>query len=61
MDKLSNAAGFLIGLGKKLMETITDDLDNSILPELHKRMGDKVLHRVLVGYGILIWFVEQVI
>ena len=60
IEKLSSSVGFLIGLGKKFVDTITKDLDNYILPKLQKHLGDKILHRVCVGYGILIWFVNQV-
>ena len=59
-EKLSSSVGFLIGLGKKFLDVITNDLDNYILPKLHEHLGDKILHRVCVGYGILIWFVKQV-
>ena len=60
MEKLSSSVGFLIGLGKKFLDAITHDLDNHILPELHKHLGDTILHRVCVGYRILIWFVKEV-
>ena len=60
MESLSSAAGFMISLGKKFTKEIVADLDSSILPELKKRLGENVLPRTFVGYGILIWFVKQV-
>jgi len=60
MDKLSSSVGYMISLGKIFDQRITNDLDEVILPKLYEILGDNVIPRVCIGYGILIWFVKQV-
>jgi len=59
MEKSSSVLGFLIHLGKKFVEKTTA-LDKCILPKIYKVLNGEVVHRVSIGYGILIWFVLEV-
>lgn len=60
MDKSSSIAGYLISLGKKFVANETTDLDGCILPKVKEMLQGEVIHRVSIGYGVLIWFVLQV-
>jgi len=60
MEKSSSIVGYLISLGKKFIANKTTDLDECILPKVKLMMQGKVIHRVSIGYGVLIWFVLQV-
>lgn len=60
MEKSSSVAGYLISLGKKFIANKTTALDERILPKVKLMMQGNVIHRVSIGYGVLIWFVLQV-
>ena len=61
MKQSSSAIGFLISLGQRFTEECAECLDEVILPKLDEVLGGNVQPRVRMGYGILLWFVKQVI
>ena len=60
MEKSSSTVGYLISLGNKFIANKTTDLDEEILPKVKVMLQGEVVHRVAIGYGVLIWFVLQV-
>ena len=60
MKKSSGAIGYLISLGGEFVSNKTTALDSHILPKLMEMLKGEVVHRVVIGYSILIWFVLQV-
>lgn len=60
MMESSSSIGFLIGLGKKLVQNSNVDLDEVIMPRLDQIFGDQVFPRVALSYGILLWFTLEV-
>ena len=61
MNQSSSAIGFLISLGQRFTKECAECLDNIILPKLDEVLGENVQPRVRMGYGMLLWFVKQVI
>jgi len=60
MNASSSAVGFIIGLGRELIEDGAKDLDEVIVPALDKTMENEVVPRVSLGYSILLWFAVKV-
>ena len=60
MEKSSSTVGYLISLGKEFIANKTTALDDHILPKVKEMLLGEVIHRVAIGYGVLIWFVLQV-
>ena len=60
MEKSSSIVGYLISLGKEFITNKTTALDGCILPKVKLMLQGEVVHRVSIGYGVLIWFVLQV-
>ena len=56
----SSSIGEMIGLGRKFLEIRTTELNNDILPNLHRLVDASVVPRVLFSYGILLWFAKEV-
>ncbi len=60
LSKASSAVAFVIGLGKRFVEDGIRELDETILPELKRDIGELAIPRVLPSYAILMWFTLEV-
>lgn len=56
----SSCVGMCIALGKKFLDKGIDETDLEIIPLLKKNCHREIHPRVLMSYGILLWFCLQV-
>ncbi len=60
LEGCSASVGMCIALGKNFFEKGIDEVDTTIMPHLEGIAEQHIHPRVLLSYGILLWFSMQV-